>query len=237
MLQLTPDIPALIRWAEGAGVLSQGRLNDLGYALHAALRAVFDIMAPSPFALVQPPRRATHLLAYSPHAAPVLRDQAATFATPHAAAAIGLTTLADKPMPDRFVVGRRLGFTLRARPTIRTDKDGDRRRSQERDAFLAVIEPTAPNAGPTRGEVYQAWLTQRLTAGGAQPERLVLDAFQLTTTLRRNRDHQLRPILGPDATFSGVLVVTDPEAFATLLASGIGRHRAFGFGMLLLKPP
>ena len=36
---------------------------------------------------------------------------------------------------------------------------------------------------------------------------------------------------------SGTLRVTDPAAFAAGLARGIGRHRAFGFGMLLLAPP
>ncbi|MEE8524028.1 MAG: type I-E CRISPR-associated protein Cas6/Cse3/CasE [Thermoanaerobaculia bacterium] len=41
----------------------------------------------------------------------------------------------------------------------------------------------------------------------------------------------------PDALLTGTLEVTDPDAFATLLARGVGRHRAFGFGMLLLRPP
>ncbi|GHE81823.1 hypothetical protein GCM10019059_44550 [Camelimonas fluminis] len=46
-----------------------------------------------------------------------------------------------------------------------------------------------------------------------------------------------RRIEGPDATFHGSLVVTDPEAFTILLARGVGRHRAYGYGMLLLRPP
>jgi CRISPR system Cascade subunit CasE len=35
--------------------------------------------------------------------------------------------------------------------------------------------------------------------------------------------------------FNGVLEVTEPGTFASSLARGIGRHRAFGFGMLLLR--
>ena len=31
--------------------------------------------------------------------------------------------------------------------------------------------------------------------------------------------------------------MTDSEAFSALLRRGVGRHRAFGFGMLLLRPP
>jgi CRISPR system Cascade subunit CasE len=41
----------------------------------------------------------------------------------------------------------------------------------------------------------------------------------------------------PDATFRGTLRVDDPARFAAAaLARGVGRHRAFGFGMLLLRP-
>ena len=35
----------------------------------------------------------------------------------------------------------------------------------------------------------------------------------------------------------GALTVTDPDAFAALLARGVGRHRAYGYGMILLRPP
>ena len=35
----------------------------------------------------------------------------------------------------------------------------------------------------------------------------------------------------------GILTITDPIAFAELLKRGVGRHRAYGYGMLLLRPP
>ena len=41
---------------------------------------------------------------------------------------------------------------------------------------------------------------------------------------------------GPDALMRGELTVTDGTAFACLLKKGIGRHRAYGYGMLLLRP-
>jgi CRISPR system Cascade subunit CasE len=41
----------------------------------------------------------------------------------------------------------------------------------------------------------------------------------------------------PNAVLEGHLMVRDPVAFRALLARGVGRHRAFGFGMLLLRPP
>jgi CRISPR system Cascade subunit CasE len=236
MLQLTPDLPKLIRWAEEQHLLHARHEDDLGYALHALLRAAFDTLAPTPFALVRYAELPAKLLAYSAHGAAAFRDQAATFADPEVAAAVGLAGLVDKQMPDRFVAGRRLGFTLRARPIVRIDRNGNRSRTQERDAFLAAIAGTEPSVGPSRGEAYQTWLIRRLADGGAHLERLVLDAFRLTTTLRRDKARKLHAFVGPDATFSGELSVTDPDRFASLLAHGVGRHRAFGFGMLLLKP-
>jgi CRISPR system Cascade subunit CasE len=47
---------------------------------------------------------------------------------------------------------------------------------------------------------------------------------------------RVHTITGPDAVFKGEIQVTDGEAFARLVTRGVGRHRAFGFGMLLLKP-
>ena len=43
---------------------------------------------------------------------------------------------------------------------------------------------------------------------------------------------------GPAALMRGTLVVgDDPAKFAELLRCGVGRHRAYGFGMLLVRPP
>jgi CRISPR system Cascade subunit CasE len=126
---------------------------------------------------------------------------------------------------------------VRVRPTIRSDRAGERNRVVERDAF----PPPAPEApvpeGPTRGEVYHAWLAERLRAGGARMRRTVMEQFRRALVLRRDKDRRLRAVDGPDATFSGELEVTDGDAFAALLARGVGRHAAFGFGMLLLRPP
>ncbi len=65
--------------------------------------------------------------------------------------------------------------------------------------------------------------------------------FSLRTVVRRSAPQAegarlKHTVQGPDAVFTGLLQVRDSAAFAALLARGIGRHRAFGFGMLLLKP-
>ena len=71
--------------------------------------------------------------------------------------------------------------------------------------------------------------------------RAQLDGFRLTSSLRKGSAvvgrRPAQRVTGPDALFSGELTVHDPEGFAALIARGVGRHRAFGFGMLLLRPP
>jgi CRISPR system Cascade subunit CasE len=234
MVQLKPEMGRFLRWAESHRLLG-AHDDDLGYALHALLKANFGDLAPKPFALRRPPDRDAEILAYSSEACETLRERAAAVAEPAATEAIGLDSLAGKSMPSTWRAGARFGFEVRVRPMLRTDKDGDRRRSREVDVFLVSPE------GSNRGEVYAAWLRKRMAEGGAELERAYLRAFRFAGVSRRGKADEkgaraLRHQSGPDATFIGVLGVRDPEAFASLLARGIGRHRAFGFGLLLLRP-
>lgn len=236
LLKLQPDMIRLGRWARDYRLLPARGDEDLGYVLHALLAAAFGELAPKPFFLQREASRPAALLAYSVQEPDALRDHAAAFAEPDALAALGVDGLATKVMPERFAVGRRLGFTVRVRPTVRTDRDGQRDKVREVDAFLAAVTGTEPDAGPERGAVYQDWLIQRLRAGGVEPEEVSLDSFRLSDVLRRGQGRALQTQRGPDASFTGVLRVADPEAFAALLGRGVGRHRAFGYGMMLLRP-
>ena len=235
MLQLQPDMAASMRWAGTQGLLGS-RSDDLGYVWHALLSAVFGPLAPKPFALVERPGRPAALLGYAAHDAPALRDYAALFAFPDAAAAACVSALAGKAMPDRFREGQRLGFSVRIRPIVRVDGAGGRTTVRERDAFLHAIADVPSTTLIDRSVVYRDWLVRRLVDGGAVAETVSLDAIRRTRVVRRARDRSLREPEGPDVTASGVLHVTDPNLFAALLARGVGRHRAFGFGMLLLRP-
>lgn len=234
LIRLQPDMTLVMRWAARQDVLPDDE-DELGYALHALLAATFGPLRPQPFAALREPGQSPALLAYSAHPAAALTAQAAT-ADPEAAAAIGLAGVAGKPMPEVFATGRVLGFAVRVRPTVRTDRDGDRDKVREIDAYLAALRGTTEDAGPPRAEVYAGWLRERLAAGGAAVEQLTLDSFRLSPVHRRGAGRRLHRVRGPAASFRGRLVVRDPDLFAALLARGVGRHRAFGFGMLLLRP-
>lgn len=234
LLRLRPNMTQLMRWAAERKILPLDE-GEPDYALHALLSAAFGAFCPQPFMLLRENGKGPTLLAYSPHSGAALAAQA-TAADVMVAAAIGLNSLECKPMPERFAIGRTLGFTVRVRPTVRIDREGNRDKVREVDAWLAALRDTAPNGAPARAEIYADWLRTRLTVGGASAQHLVLESFHLSHVYRRDAGRRLRCVNGPVAVFHGRLAVHDPERFAELLARGVGRHRAFGFGMLLLRP-
>lgn len=219
------------QWAGGRGFGPKGT-QDEGMALHILLSALFGKSVLQPFRLFAPERGTGSLYAYSSQPAADLADTARMVGTPEMLAAVALDELRGKPMPlPRPDQG--LGFDLRFRP-VRRMTEGDRVR--ERDAFVAEAcrnHPEDPHgmavAGRTRAAVYRDWLAERLPGAALRTAELV--RFQRLRVLRDGR-----ALEGPDATMHGTLTVTDPDAFANGLAQGIGRHRAYGFGMLLLRP-
>lgn len=252
LLHTRPDPRRLAAWAARHGLMhAQG---DLGYALHALLHAAFGEQAPQPFRYLD---AAQGLLAYTRMTPDELRGHIA-LADPDVAAALGLGATAEhdgcslRAFPTRWPVGHVLGFEVRVRPIVR---EGATR--QERDAFLAAVQTDAAESSEPldRGTVYQRWLVEQLsvrTGGGARVEPWQgavdvidsrLERFRLLDVVRQTQStpaepgqRQRRAVGGPDAVLAGRLRVVDAQAFAALLARGVGRHRAFGFGMLMLRP-
>ena len=241
----------LARWAAERGlgwIQRQGGTAgfDEGRALHHLIGEVFGPDALGPFRLLVPPRRTTgNLYAYSMLDAGTLREAAAVHALPDHLDVLRLDRLASKSMPDAWRTGQRLGFDLQTRPVRRLRNDletsSDRiSKGKEIDAYLleALRRYPAARDGMVRGNrtreaVYLDWLAERLDAG-AELDRDAshLARFRRVRVARGNASSE-----GPDATFHGTLTVTDPTSFAALLARGVGRHRAYGYGMLLLRPP
>lgn len=233
LLRLQPDAKALAVWATRHGVLSPD--GDYGYALHGLLSAAFGEQAPKPFRYMG---NKQGLLAYSLENLETLQLHA-SLAAPDVARALGLDELDARPFPSVWKEGQALCFEVRVRPVIRA-KDG-----RERDAFLHAVDAIPAEEGggiAQRAVIYSDWLARQFAVdGAAQINQAQMDEFRLTRVLRKagageNGKRQSHAVTGPDAVFKGQLQVGNPEAFARLLARGVGRHRAFGFGMLLLRP-
>lgn len=221
---------------------------DEGYAVHALLAALFDNgaeppdrVAPKPFHIAASKERSIDVLGYASLDHVALTERARAFAEPAAWSACDIDTFASKPMPSRFAPGTRLGFAVRVCPVRRVARRGPMTKERaEVDAFVARAWEVKRDVVLDREEIYRDWLSAELTKeGAARLVRASMESFQIPKLLRRTHGETRKshPTTRPDARFEGELEVTDPEAFATLLARGVGRHRAFGFGMLLLRPP
>ena len=236
LLHTKPDPQRLAGWAARHRLLDgQG---DLGYALHALLNAAFGEHAPQPFRYLDAEQG---LLAYTSLSAAELA-QCAALADLDVAAALGLCQtlhhagLSARPFPTQWASGYMLGFEVRVRPIIREGKTG-----RERDAFLSAVEK-AGGSELNRSEVYVQWLRELLVRqGGAELVDAIVTRYQLLGVTRKTQKgrpddaRHSRVVSGPDVVLTGQLRVADPQAFAQLLAGGVGRHRAFGFGLLLLR--
>lgn len=131
-------------------------------------------------------------------------------------------------------------------------------RKREMDAYQLAAARAAENCrpAPSRTDIYVQWLAERFARSSGDEARpaaalvrdgetsrysVRVDSWRSTRLLRRplrgdGGGRQSCWLTRPDVRFSGVLRVVDPEAFPRMLASGVGRHCGFGFGMLLLKP-
>ncbi len=232
LIHLRPKLDRLLPWAQRQGLIPDRGQGDLGYAFHAALRAAFADLAPQPFSF----RSGQGLLAYTKQAEAI--RLAVAMATPEVADMLGLDVtpqspgLLIRPFPTSWKAGQLLSFEVRVRPVVRKE-------DKELDAFLAAAQ-RMPDAVLSREAVYVDWL-KRQFEDVADLHEVRMTEFSLSAVVRRAAPQAegarpKRPVQGPDAVFTGVLRVRDSAAFAALVTRGIGRHRAFGFGMLLLKP-
>ena len=258
LAQLELEVPRLLASARDAGLLRKKtdgrRWDDLGYAVHQQLKGLFQDMAPQPFRTVGKKGRGLTVLGYTSADAKHLRQVAEEFGQPATLEACRLDRLATKPMPESlFEPGRRLGFEVRICPVVRLGKDvkvsswpggdgtsGPRtfREGAEIDAFLQ--HRYLRDEDGDRETVYRSWFADRL-AGRVELLNARLEGFRRVRVLRRgdrdeNGHRSARVAERPDALLSGTFGITDGEAFRTLLSRGVGRHKAFGFGMLLLRP-
>lgn len=228
------------------------RKLDDGYFAHAGLAQLFATStAPAEVPLSsfaeddlhaasQDQPELLYLLGYSEHPAEAL------VARTGGARGTILRTCRSNEVPP-FETGQRLGFRARVCPIVRTKAPGDhprgvdrrgRMKSRELDAFVLATLGRPKEEFVSRETVYVDWLHRQLgpERGATLDLGARLKEFRRDVMHRRSNDERGR-IERPNAVMEGTLTVTDPALFRATLARGLGRHRAFGFGMLLLRPP
>lgn len=235
---------------------------DAGYIVHCQLGELFGDLAPRPFAIMPGKSRFMRVLAYARQPLADLRRQAEAIAEPGVYNACDWTAAEEKRMPSEWRAGSRYGYRVRACPIQRMNADGRHyRKGAEVDVFLARCWAIGDPGTPVdRHLVYREWLAAQIErVGGARLLETKVAGFQRDRMVRRSQGRSAETATSrgpeasrevmvgqgterkssrlerPDAVFEGVLEVTEPEAFGALLERGIGRHRSFGFGMLLLR--
>jgi CRISPR-associated protein Cas6/Cse3/CasE, subtype I-E/ECOLI len=119
-----------------------------------------------------------------------------------------------KMVPPNFYNHNQYIFSLRAYPAIKKvifDENGDRKKQGIR----------LPHAEP------EAWITRKAVKNGFEIKNVIVAKKKRQNT---SKGFQMA------VDFEGVLTVKDRTLFLDALNKGIGPSKAYGMGMLLLKP-
>ncbi|MGP9797202.1 type I-E CRISPR-associated protein Cas6/Cse3/CasE [Halomonas sp. 86] len=143
-----------------------------------------------------------------------------------------------KAFSPQLVAGERLAFRLRANPTI-AKPVGEGRRSRRADVLMDARYPFP------KGERTSQACVEAMDAAARQWLKSRAESFGFTLPVKPEvgayRQHALskkeggQPIRYSSVDYEGLLEVVDPERLGHALQQGIGRARAFGCGMLLLR--
>jgi len=155
----------------------------------------------------------------------------------------------DKPMENdvfgvcvknfapEFMVGDRLAFTLVANPVISRRKEGKSFRCNVLiDARCRrKAEGGSPAEINAEGElVAKKWLIAQGEKNGFSclPEMIRVDGCRNNYFYKKKKDS---PIRFSSVHYEGVLNITEPDKFMKMMEKGLGKARAFGCGLMLVR--
>lgn len=159
-----------------------------------------------------------------------------------------LWNLESREFTTAFEDGAKLRFMLRANPTITVGgRKEDGTRGKRHDVVMHLKHQLR---GTEMAEDYDQndlvaeaginWIRKKTMGVEGKDDLLGFTVFEdtcLTEGYRRRlvARKEKADIVLPSIDFSGVLQVTNPEIFSNTLRTGIGRGRAFGLGMLMVR--
>ena len=128
-------------------------------------------------------------------------------------------------------VGQTLRFSLRANPTVcKAGKRHDLLMEAKRQVRGQV---DGPDVWSYQQQAAQDWLARQGEQNGFSLREVNVDAYRQQQVVRA-KSRQIIQFSSVD--YSGVLVVNDQKLFLQRLVQGYGKSRAFGCGLMLIKP-
>lgn len=149
----------------------------------------------------------------------------------------GLLQAETKTFMPKLQQGDRLAYRLRANPTI-ARKQAGRERSVRHDVLMDAKKQcqqagviSAADVQAKMNKAASTWLMQRAENAGfelaAEPQ---ISGYCQHAIRRKGQEIRFSSI-----DYEGVLTVSAPEQFAEILYRGLGRSRAFGCGLMLIR--
>jgi CRISPR system Cascade subunit CasE len=143
--------------------------------------------------------------------------------------------ISTKPYAPVPMPGQRYGFALRVNP-VRSLSQPDRKPSLRVDVVMHAEKQAGQRLDPAARESLACdWLAEKLARTGAELDReacRIMAHTQLRLPRRAPQGQAVLSVLDAE----GALTVRDPAALGRALVDGIGNGRAFGLGLLLLRP-
>lgn len=148
-----------------------------------------------------------------------------------APASSDIFTVESRLFDPAFSPGLRLRFTLRANPTI--CKAGKRHDLLMEAKLRVKNQVEQADIWPHQQQAAVEWLQRQGEQSGFSLLTTDVDAYR--------QQHIVRPksrqiIQFSSVDYSGVIEIRDPACFQQRLAQGYGKSRAFGCGLMLIKP-
>lgn len=136
-----------------------------------------------------------------------------------------------RPFAPELNVGQLLRFTLRANPTI--CKAGKRHDLLMEAKRQVKTQPDSRDIWIYQQQRALEWVSRQGEQNGFSLREASVDAYR-QQRIRREKSRQMIQFSSVD--YTGVLVVNNPVLFLQRLAQGYGKSRAFGCGMMMIKP-
>lgn len=153
-----------------------------------------------------------------------------------------LWAVETKPFEPVIRLGDRFHFSLRANPVVTKKPEGSASKKRKRDDVfmnaLAEYKDIPVSQRPTNAQILTTsaygWLEQRARSNGFEvsSDSVLVEGYRKVEMVKRSNKDSIQ--FGV-VDYSGILEVTNVGLFYKALNQGIGKSRAFGCGLLLIK--